>query len=581
MESVVDGSVFTGAQETEKKNKVALPLLGKIQQAQRSQADLTAVERFARVHEQQSKSSGSPASSTQQPPAQARYYRNLIPLTKPGAGEQYAFEVDLDVCTGCKACVTACHRMNGLEDGEAWRSVGLLHGGTSSEPVQQTVTTACHHCLDPACMNGCPVGAYEKSSETGIVKHLDDQCIGCQYCMLTCPYEVPQFSERKGIVRKCDMCSDRLAEGEAPACVQACPNEAISIRVVSTQSVLEDAQGDSFLPGAPSPGITAPTTTYKTNKPQPKNLLPADFFSVRPAHTHRPLVIMLVLTQLSVGAFCVQSLSAAFGPLHAWVALGTGLLALAASVLHLGRPQYAFRAFIGLRTSWLSREIIAFGMFAPLAAAYALTLWKPEWFGDIPFAAALLGPELGFAVAGVGLLGVFCSVMLYHVTRRVFWSAGRTAFRFYMTAAVLGIATTVCTTAITAAWTSSEASAAALIRQLGAALMLATAIKLAGDATLFLHLRDKQFGDLKRSAVLMTGELWRWTFFRFAAGAIGGVLVPGALLLSATPTQWPPVVAASAASLVFCLIGEIFERSLFFAAVSAPRMPGTIGSAAR
>src|SRR6266566_3266557 len=87
-------------------------------------------------------------------------------------------------------------------------------------------------CLEPACMHGCPVGAYEKDALTGIVRHLDDQCIGCRYCMLTCPYEVPQYCVRKGIVRKCDMCADRLAESEAPACVQACPNEAIAIRIV-------------------------------------------------------------------------------------------------------------------------------------------------------------------------------------------------------------------------------------------------------------------------------------------------------------------------------------------------------------
>src|SRR5690606_20403727 len=132
-------------------------------------------------------------------------------------------------------------------------------------------------------------------------------CIGCQYCTLTCPYEVPQYNKRLGIVRKCDMCSDRLAEGEAPACVQSCPNGAISIRAVDVQEVLDDAQGDAFLPGAPSPGITAPTTLYKTKRNLPRNVLPANFYDVAPADRHLPLVITLVLTQLSVGAFCVDA----------------------------------------------------------------------------------------------------------------------------------------------------------------------------------------------------------------------------------------------------------------------------------
>ena len=91
-------------------------------------------------------------------------------------------------------------------------------------------------------MNGCPVKAYEKDPVTGIVRHLDDQCIGCQYCVLTCPYEVPQFNSKRGIVRKCDMCSDRLAASEAPACVQSCPNQAITIQIVDKSRALEDAQ---------------------------------------------------------------------------------------------------------------------------------------------------------------------------------------------------------------------------------------------------------------------------------------------------------------------------------------------------
>ncbi|HET7537601.1 MAG TPA: hypothetical protein VFJ90_14170, partial [Candidatus Didemnitutus sp.] len=62
-------------------------------------------------------------------PALEPVYRDLIPLTAPAPGEQYAFEVDLDSCTGCKACVASCHSLNGLDETEAWRDVGLLIGG--------------------------------------------------------------------------------------------------------------------------------------------------------------------------------------------------------------------------------------------------------------------------------------------------------------------------------------------------------------------------------------------------------------------------------------------------------------------
>src|SRR4029079_6791991 len=95
------------------------------------------------------------------------------------------------------------------------------------------------------------------------------------------------------------------------------------------------------------------------------------FYQVRTGHPHLPLVFMLVLTQLSVGAFAVEFFLRRLFPqlataraYHAVIALAAGLLALGASVFHLGRPKYAFRAVIGLRTSWLSREVLAFGWFA-------------------------------------------------------------------------------------------------------------------------------------------------------------------------------------------------------------------------
>jgi len=184
------------------------------------QGDLSAVEQFAQFHAETAE------------PLQERYYSALLPAAQPGPGQQLAFEVDLERCSGCKACVAACHSLNGLDEGETWRDVGLLLGGTGALPVLQHVTSACHHCLEPACLKACPVDAYEKDPITGIVKHLDDQCFGCQYCTLACPYDVPKYQPDKGIVRKCDMCSDRLRAGEAPACVQACPHEAIRIKVV-------------------------------------------------------------------------------------------------------------------------------------------------------------------------------------------------------------------------------------------------------------------------------------------------------------------------------------------------------------
>jgi formate dehydrogenase iron-sulfur subunit len=265
-------------------------------------------------------------------------FESLIPSALPGAGQQFAFAVDLDSCTGCKACVTACHSLNGLEVGETWRKVGELEsGGAGCDTAhRQTVTTACHHCAEPACLEGCPVRAYEKDPITGIVIHLDDQCIGCRYCQLMCPYDVPQFSERLGIVRKCDMCHARLSAGEAPACVQGCPNEAISIEIVDVDFDLlhvasnadpgRDTRAPSHGPsseamllpviqgGMPRSALTGPTTRYRTARAPAAGLRAVEGLSPMPSEPHTPLAAMLVLTQASIGTLLFDLLLAAIFP---------------------------------------------------------------------------------------------------------------------------------------------------------------------------------------------------------------------------------------------------------------------------
>jgi ferredoxin len=116
------------------------------------------------------------------------------------------------------ADVTRCPHALPYPETGGWT---LTPGGLQNPPGS---ILSGHHCVDPACLSGCPVLVYDKYPATGIVRHLDDQCIGCQYCVMKCPCEVPRYSARRGIVRKCDMCGNRLSQGEAPACVQACPS---------------------------------------------------------------------------------------------------------------------------------------------------------------------------------------------------------------------------------------------------------------------------------------------------------------------------------------------------------------------
>jgi Fe-S-cluster-containing dehydrogenase component/DMSO reductase anchor subunit len=559
------------------KEKRRLPLLQRLLD---EQASLTAVERFSQKH------------ADEKNPLLGSSYKALLPASPPGPGQQYAFEVDLDMCTGCKACVAACHSLNGLDEGETWRAVGLLHGGTAQNPVQKTVTTACHHCLDPACMKGCPVDAYEKDPVTGIVRHLDDQCIGCQYCTLTCPYEVPQYNAKLGIVRKCDMCTGRLSAGEAPACVQGCPNEAIAIRVVDVARALEDAQADQFLPTAPSPTLTLPTTIYKTKEALPRNLVPADYHAVRPADQHRPLVVMLVLTQLAVGAMSVDALASrvlwapwlAFSePLRAWLALGIAHLALGAATLHLGRPQYAFRAILGVKRSWMSREIVAFGVFAGAATAYALSVAPHTLVAKLaavapPVAEALgmltpFAPTLHAVSAASGLFAVFCSVMLYHVTGRQLWHVGRASMRFFGTTAVLGVA---------ALWLSAIGAVHAgdapafVVKQVCGVLALTTVAKLAFELSVLRHLSDRRQTELRRTATLLSTTLVASLRARVVFAVFGGGIFPALSIGAVGNNNFTSAFVLAGAGTVALIAGELLERLTFFSACSAPRMPGGI-----
>jgi formate dehydrogenase iron-sulfur subunit len=506
-----------------------------------AQRQLTAVERFSRKHESHSL------------PAQAQYYRDLIPLNRPQAGEQYAFAVNLDTCTGCKACVSACHSLNGLEEEELWRSVGLLHGGTPEQPYQQTVTTACHHCADPACANGCPVLAYEKDEETGIVRHLDDQCIGCQYCVLKCPYEVPQYSKSKGIVRKCDMCHGRLAAGEAPACVQACPNEAISIQIVRTADVLAESSKDArLLPGTFESSYTRPTTRYHTARSMPRNARPADDAALRMEDPHWPLAWMLILTQLAAGLHVVHALVLVTGTAIATYstvisALAALLAGMGVSFTHLGRPLKAWRAFLGLRRSWMSREIAAFSAYAAIASA--LILWPTH-------------ATLSLGTVAFGLTSVACSAMIYIDTRRPAWAAARTLPRFFGTTALLGATTA----AAIFGWTTPAAAPAFAI----AATVIRTTL-FAWEWTALIRALRNLDSPVHRAALTLTRLQRPVLAFRvllFAASTVTSLLA----IINAAG------LAAIWGSIAFLTTtaSQVLERHTYFTASAAPRMPGGV-----
>jgi len=151
-------------------------------------------------------------------------------------------------CTGCRGCQVACKQWWDLP-------AEVTHNtGSYQNPPRVSANTwllmefrevddgdgggrwafrryACMHCLHPACVSACPVGALHKTEEGPVLYHAD-RCIGCRYCMIACPFDVPTFQWNKGlfegaVIQKCRFCSDRISAGLEPACVHTCPTGAL------------------------------------------------------------------------------------------------------------------------------------------------------------------------------------------------------------------------------------------------------------------------------------------------------------------------------------------------------------------
>src|SRR5689334_5758461 len=175
-----------------------------------------------------------------------------IPQRALELGEQYRFHFDMTKCIGCKCCVVACNEQNGNPAEINWRRVGEIEGGHYPFAQRFHLSMGCNHCLEPSCLIGCPVEAYTKDPKTGVVIHSADTCIGCQYCTWNCSYGVPQYNAERGVVGKCDMCHERLSDGREPACVAACPEEAIRIEIMNVAEWRREYAEQANAPGLPN-----------------------------------------------------------------------------------------------------------------------------------------------------------------------------------------------------------------------------------------------------------------------------------------------------------------------------------------
>jgi DMSO reductase anchor subunit len=254
-------------------------------------------------------------------------------------------------------------------------------------------------------------------------------------------------------------------------------------------------------------------------------------------------------------------------------------LGLAVSVLHLGRPLGAWRAFLGLRTSWMSREIFAFSAFASTAGAFtgaALWPWmmsKLPWLGAIP---AILQP-VGFAAplaiitAALAVLGVYCSAMIYIDTRRVFWSAPLVFTKFFGTALLLGAAG--CAAALGWQQALTGATVADAARTFAIAATIIRTALFGWEAMNLRHgLADPE--EPAHRSMLTIWKLCRPHLVARAALFIGSTLFG---VLAITHGGWSTAIFATV-SFALTFASQAIERYFFFTAVVAPRMPGGVAA---
>jgi Fe-S-cluster-containing dehydrogenase component len=337
------------------------------------------------------------------------------------------FQLDLNLCTGCGACVVACAIENELPWGTSWRWVDTFNEERVPDIPVHHLSLACNHCADAPCMAACPAVAYRRDPVTGAVLLDPEKCIGCRYCTWACPYDAPRYDPSRGVVSKCTFCNSRQHQGFTPACASQCPTGALRV------GPLDTLEGRPGAPGFPDtearPAIRfvprRPETGTEPPEPDAEGMyqVPESAGSPWPDQPDRPgagptfasewpLWVFTLVVPILAGLMASEVGRAALP----WpVFLGATLLAAGASTLHLGRKERAWRAILGWRTSWLSREIILFNAFA-VAGTLVLAGVPSGWW------AALTGGLLprdttGTVVAMLGFATLFAMDRVYHATR--------------------------------------------------------------------------------------------------------------------------------------------------------------------
>lgn len=163
--------------------------------------------------------------------------RGAAATTGVNGAEQPAMLIDISRCTGCGNCQRSCIEANNLHPTS--EQLGQLSAQTFTfvqryelaDGKIRFVKRQCMHCVDAACASACPVSALYKTPE-GPIAYRPDRCLGCRYCMVSCPFNIPRFEWDKGVtpeIRKCMFCIERQRAGQLPACAENCPSGALKV----------------------------------------------------------------------------------------------------------------------------------------------------------------------------------------------------------------------------------------------------------------------------------------------------------------------------------------------------------------
>ncbi len=136
--------------------------------------------------------------------------------------KKWAMFIDATKCVGCHACRIACQNQNAITPKEYYNRIEEQEFGKYPDYNRRFFPVQCQHCDNPPCVTVCPTGASYKRDD-GVVLVDIDRCIGCKYCILSCPYEARIVNEEHGYVHKCRFCIEFVESGESPACMTTCP----------------------------------------------------------------------------------------------------------------------------------------------------------------------------------------------------------------------------------------------------------------------------------------------------------------------------------------------------------------------